>query len=128
VETVKPESSEIIFQAAAAIVSLGGIFLAYLLFYRKISPAFPAKVSAPAKYFRGGWGFDTIYDTLLARPFSWLATINRNDVIDHVYTGISRLSLGIGNVMERTQNGRLGLFVVVMTAGLVIILLLLITV
>ena len=60
-----------------AVVSLAGIYLAYLFFGRR--PAAVAGSRRPAGFQRlaafalAGWGFDRLYDVAFVRPFLWLA-------------------------------------------------------
>ncbi len=84
------ESSEVIIQLTAAIVALSGVALAYLLYIVKPSMADDIKSSCfeVHQLWYAGWRFDALYNTLIVRPFVWLAAINKNDVIDRFCTGL----------------------------------------
>src|SRR5882672_4375627 len=81
------ESGEWIMQAVAAVVSLSGVYLAYFFYLKR--PDLPGMIKAATsdlhQLWFSGWGFDRLYDTVFVRPFVFLATINKNDVIDKVY-------------------------------------------
>jgi NADH-quinone oxidoreductase subunit L len=107
---LRVESGEIIFQVIASLVSLGGILIAYLLFTRDralvsgwVRTSFGAALH---RFWFAGWGFDQVYDTLLVRPFVWVARINQGDVVDLVYEWIARLSRRAHRLLSWTQNGR----------------------
>ncbi|MGE5432213.1 MAG: NADH-quinone oxidoreductase subunit L, partial [Syntrophomonadaceae bacterium] len=83
-------STELILQVVAAVTAIGGIFIAYLLYYKN-----PEKVLAFRKssfgstlheYWQKGWGFDWLYDKLIVTPVVWIAEINKSDFIDLIYT------------------------------------------
>ncbi len=104
-----PEGAELTSQVIAAIVSLAGIFLAWLLFLRK--PHVTDRVaahpvgSALSRFLLSGWGFDRLYDMLVVRPVLWISRVNRNDVIGSGYTGIAKINRALHNVLSRTQTG-----------------------
>ena len=72
-----------IVEVVTPVVSLLGVYLAYLLFLRH--PALTTQLSATPvgaairDLWLGGWGFDRAYDTLLVRPYAWVARVNRDD-------------------------------------------------
>ena len=68
-----------------------------------------------------GWGFDWCYDWLVTRPFLWLARINRDDVIDTIYTGTAGLSRFSHRLLSRTQSGQLRRYAAMIAAGSVVI-------
>jgi NADH-quinone oxidoreductase subunit L len=126
--------TELLFQVIAGVVSVGGVYFAYLLILRRpqVVEAWTASPlsSTLHRLWFSGWGFDWLYDTLvvrpyawyaqanrhdiidsfyetiLARPYRWLARINRGDAIDLVFTGVARLATALYGVLSRTQTGR----------------------
>ena len=57
----------------SCLASLGGIFLAYLMFLRRPGYGQGLADSAPGRlshrFFLAGWGFDRVYDVLIVAPF-----------------------------------------------------------
>jgi NADH-quinone oxidoreductase subunit L len=119
-------STELLFQLIAAVVSLGGIYIAYVL-YRKRRDRLTAVQSYPLpgtldRYFYGGLGFDWIYDRLIVTPYTWAARISRNDVIDYFYTGLAWISLLLSRLFSKTQNGKLRSYAYAVSLGAVVII------
>lgn len=119
-----PFGAELALQGMAAIVSLAGIFLAYLLFHRyPRSTEDLSRTSLGAALHRlwlDGWGFDWLYDRVIVRPFIYLAWLNRNDVIDAVFSGLGRFSLGLHRLLSRTQTGQVRRYAIGLILGAVI--------
>jgi NADH-quinone oxidoreductase subunit L len=113
---------EWLFQLLSAIISIGGIWIAYVFYYQKRK--FPALFNQPALngFFYSGWGFDRLYDQLFVKPVVWLSEIDKNDVLDKIYNSIARISVTFNGLLSRAQNGRLRLYALVLTAGIVILL------
>jgi NADH-quinone oxidoreductase subunit L len=113
-------------QVVAAVVSLSGIYVAYL-FYVK-NPHWVASLQesplamAIHRFWYSGWGFDWLYDMLLVRPFVFLATINKNDIIDQIYSGITSLTRFLHRLLAQTQNGVLRWYMSGIVAGAIVIL------
>jgi NADH-quinone oxidoreductase subunit L len=125
---VGKESSELLFQVISAIISLTGLYIAYLLFYKKVEiPAFSSQ-SRINRFFLHGWQFDRLYDILIVRPYVWLAKINKNDFIDVFYNSLSAGAARLNAVISRTQTGRLRWYVLFFTMGIVILLTIMITI
>ena len=124
--TLRPdvESSEWIIQTLAAVLSLGGVWLAYY-FYIK-NPDLPSKIKVyvPGTYhvWFTGWGFDALYNTLFVRPFVYLAKVNKSDVVDQLYKGMVSLADFIHEVFAKTQSGILRWYVMSMVIGAILIL------
>ena len=102
--------AEALLQIVAAVVSLGGIAIAYVLFLRRRNVV-DRWVRSPAgalvhRFWFAGWGFDWLYDRVLVQPFVWLAHAGRGDVVDLFYQAIAWF-VGVFHVMlSRTQTGR----------------------
>ena len=111
-----------------ALIPILGVVLGYLIFGgRQISV--DALVNSRMgeglrRFWDGGWGFDTLYDALIVRPFTALARLNKDDAVDLLYT----LTVVVARAMHRltalTQTGRLRWYAANMALGLVLILLL----
>jgi NADH-quinone oxidoreductase subunit L len=120
------EGGEALSQIIASIVSLAGIFIAYLFFLRRPQDAerlarSPAGSSLQRFWF-SGWGFDRLYDTLLVRPFVWIARINKDDFIDSGYIGISRFNRAVHSVLSFTQTGNIRWYAMGIAIGAVVFL------
>lgn len=106
-------------------VPLIGIGISYLFFMSKTFSVEKLMASGMAqslhKFWLGGWGFDTLYNTLLVNPFLFLARINRKDLIDRFYALIVALSQATNGMIVRTQTGSLRWYALTLVAGLVFI-------
>jgi NADH-quinone oxidoreductase subunit L len=109
-ELVRGARTELLLQTIAAVVSVLGIYLAYLLFLRRRSvPENLSRSPIGAVLYRfwfAGWGFDWLYEKLFVHPFVWLARVNKDDFIDSVYDGIARLNQLFHAALARTENGK----------------------
>lgn len=119
-------SLEWLFQLLAAVASLTGVYLAYL-FYLK-NPALQNSLERSDlamslhRYWLSGWGFDKLYDVVLVRPFVYLATINKNDFIDKIYTAIAALARGFNYGLAQTQSGILRWYMMGVVLGALLII------
>jgi NADH-quinone oxidoreductase subunit L len=117
--------TELLFQVIASVVSLGGVYLAYLLFLRQREmvkgwTASPLG-SALHRLWFAGWGFDSLYDTLFVRPYVWIARINKHDVVDLFYQGLARLVEVLYRLLSRTQTGQLRWYAAGIALGAVVV-------
>jgi len=118
---------EWLFQVISAIIALGGVWLAYHYYYKKRTIPDLFNQHRLNDFFYKGWGFDWLYDRLIVKPVEWVSTINKNDVLDRIYTYIAQSTLFVNRLLSRSQNGRLRLYALVFTAGLVILLTIMLT-
>ncbi len=101
-------AGELAFQLIAAVVSLAGIALAWFLYGRPGTEPGRAELPGPVgRFLFSGFGFDTLYDRLLVRPFNWIARVDRNDVIDGIYTAVALVFSGLWALLRRTQTGNI---------------------
>jgi len=120
--TKEKEHSEILFQMLSGVVALSGIYLAYLIYYKRPVLSAPFSHSRLNTFFEKGWGFDKLYDTLFVKPLVWLSVIDKNDFIDLWNIGLSRLALYFNLLLSRTQNGKLRWYLLSFAIGIAIIL------
>jgi NADH-quinone oxidoreductase subunit L len=117
---------ELVFQLIAALVTLFGIYLAYLFFLRRPGLAQGlARTSQGAalhRFWFTGWGFDWLYDRLFVRPFVWLAQINKNDFFDLIYDGVARWNQAAYRVLSATETGQVRWYAMGIAAGAAVIL------
>ena len=123
-------SSEIALQGVAALASLVGIFVAYLLFLRRPLPhehpeEFPGIGHRLHRFWFDGWELDRLYDAVFVRPFMALARINKDDVADRLYTGLAALAAAGHRAVRTTQTGRLRWYAAGLALGTVLVIALL---
>lgn len=109
-------------QLLSAMISLGGIYLAYILFYKPSGAGVRFNKSRLAAFFHSGCGFDRLYNFLFVRPVVWMSEVDRNDFIDRVYSFIAKTNNWMNALLSKTQSGRLKWYVLSITAGVVILL------
>jgi NADH-quinone oxidoreductase subunit L len=122
VNVVRENIPEFYIQVVSAVISLSGIYLAWHFYLVNPSPARLLERTRIAEFFHEGWGFDRIYNALFVKPIVWLADIDRKDFIDWFNSAIARLAVVSGNLLSRTQNGKLRWYVMGFALGIVFIL------
>ena len=124
-ETTTSVTTELALQIVTMLAALLGIAVAYVLFLRR--PGLVTAVtgtawgSALSRFWVEGWGFDRLYDTWFVRPFLWVAHANKDDLIDHVYSGLAWLIRQFFAVLHRTQTGQVRWYAAILAAGSVVI-------
>ena len=90
--------TETLSSIVAGLAFLIGLGIAYLFFIGKPESAeslmrdgFMRRLHA---FWFADWGFDWLYDRTLVRPFIWIATLNKKDVVDNAFTAIARWQSG----------------------------------
>jgi NADH-quinone oxidoreductase subunit L len=114
--------SEILFQSLSAIIALAGIYLAYLIYYKKPALSESFNHSRLNKFFEKGWGFDKLYEILFVKPVVWLSMVDKDDIFDWMNIRVSRLTLFANRLLSVTQNGKLRWYLMSFTIGIVLIL------
>jgi len=122
VVTKGSDSQELLFQSLSAIIALTGIYIAYLIYFKKPALSEPFSHSRINKFFEKGWGFDKLYDSLLVKPIVWLSVIDKNDFFDWWNIGVSRLALLLNRLLGITQNGKLRWYLMSFAIGIAMIL------
>jgi len=111
VSTVAGHSTEHLLQVIVAVITLSGILLATLLFVKRSAVSVALADSSIARtvsrFWLNGWGFDTLYDRLVVRPFVGLAQVLRGDPFDEISSTLSRVARTGNSVLSQTQNGRI---------------------
>lgn len=117
---------ELFFQLLAFLVTFGGIYLAYICWYKKPQLIEKLKQSAPLmrlyRFWFSGWGFDQVYQVLFVKPVVFIANINKNDVIDKFYQGITILMVHLNRALSFTQSGSLRWYIIGLVVGAILIL------
>ncbi|MHC2991066.1 NADH-quinone oxidoreductase subunit L [Pontibacter sp. HJ8] len=113
-------------QLLAAVVSLSGIYIAYLFYYKKpvlLERLHRSEIAMGLHAFwHSGWGFDQLYDALIVRPYVYLAKVNKRDIIDYAYTSVANLTQGLHELFARTQTGVMRNYVMGVVVGAIMIL------
>jgi len=121
-----PNGAELSLQVIASLISLAGVWAAYLLFlrHRAFTEAVAGSTAGKiiSKFWSAGWGFDWLYDSVIVRPFLWLARINRDDFIDLIYGGTTWYSEQTHRFLSYTQSGNVRWYAAVLAFGTVILL------
>ncbi len=119
-----PALAEGVQQVLAALLALGGVAVAVVLFVRR--PEIVRNwVSTPAgsvlhELCASGWGFDRFYDAVIVRPFVWLASFHREDFMAVVWRAVGGLADGGAAGLSRMQTGRLRLYMAGIVLGAII--------
>jgi NADH-quinone oxidoreductase subunit L len=117
-------STEWVIQAITGLLSLSGVYLAYYFYVKK--PELPDHLKRSVGSFHyiwfTGWGFDALYNTLLVRPFVFLATVNKRDIVDKFYALLVSSANFLHDVFARTQGGILRWYVMSIVIGAILIL------
>ena len=120
------ESNELISQVVASIVSLAGIFAAWLFFLRRThysdKLARTAVGDALRRFWSSGWGFDRLYDAVIVRPYLWVTRANKDDIIDSGYDGIAKINHAAYSVLRLTQTGGIRWYTAGIAVGAVVYL------
>ncbi len=118
--------TEIALMTVSAMVSLAGIFIAYLFFLRRPDYARKlAKVRAfesIGKFWFLGWDFDALYDRLFVRPFLRVARSNKDDFLDLIYHEIARYNRVLHYALSSTQTGNIRWYAMAIAAGAAVFL------
>lgn len=118
--------NELLLQGLASAAALLGIALAYRLFLPRPGQIRHSAQSRPdtglQAFWRGGAGFDWLYEHLLVRPYVAIARLNRWDVLDRFFDGVAQLNLSAHLALKRTQTGQLRWYAGGIVLGSVLIL------
>ena len=78
-----------------------------------------------SKFWGSGWGFDWLYDTLVVKPFRFVAQtrLNRNDVVDLFFKLIKFLASLFHHILSMLQTGHVRWYAFTMLGGLLLVLL-----
>lgn len=111
-------------QGLATVLTLCGIYIAYIFFVQNAGQYVQLNKSTAGlqRFFRAGWDFDRLYDALLVRPYRYLAEINRRDITDKVYSGIAAFNFWLHRQLIKTQNGVLRWYLMGAALGALILL------
>ena len=119
-------STEVALQVASVVAALLGVLIAYVVYLRRPAAVLrlgeTAAASGLRRFWFAGWGFDWLYDHLFVRPFVWLASVNKEDVVDTFYDGVAATATELHGWLSRTQTGRVRWYVAGVALGAVILI------
>ncbi len=117
---------EVIFQVITALTCLVGIYIAWIFWYKNPAPLYRFKQTPFGKslhhFLFTGLGFDWLYDRLFVNTYIWLSKINKNDIVDKIYTGIANLMTYLNRIFKNTITGNLRWYVAGIALGLLVTL------
>jgi NADH-quinone oxidoreductase subunit L len=118
------EEFEWLVQLIAAGAALSGVYVAYLFYIKRPELSDELKSSAADlhQFWFSGWGFDTLYNFLFVRPFVFLSTINKNDIVDKLYGGIVLVTEFFHRIFSFTQSGILRWYIMGIVIGGILLL------
>ncbi len=118
------ENSEWTIQLVTIALSLTGVYLAYYFYVKKPELAEQVKQSLDGMHYVwfNGWGFDSLYNALFVRPFVFVATINKADVVDKGYSVIVQVAEFFNSLFARAQAGILRWYVMGIVVGAILII------
>jgi len=119
-------NAELQFQILALLSTFGGIYLAYIFYYKQPQRIEKLKQSGFVMnlylFWFSGWGFDRLYNALFVRPVVFIANINKNDVVDKLYQGVTFVTIRLYRSLSFTQSGSLRWYIMGLVIGAIIIL------
>ncbi len=117
---------EIALQLVTSVLSLLAILAAYQVYVKKASVRQPADSASGGgkgyQFLAHGWYFDALYDTLLVKPFTFIARINRTDVIDKFFVFLAFLAKVFHYLFSLSQSGRLRWYATGLALGAILTL------
>lgn len=119
-------NGELLFQLLAFLATFAGIYIAYIFWYKQPQRIEKLKQSETMmrlyRFWLSGWGFDKLYHLLFVRPVIFIANINKNDVVDKIYQGITLMTVYLYRILSFTQSGSLRWYIMGLVIGAMIIL------
>ncbi|HYG04052.1 MAG TPA: proton-conducting transporter membrane subunit, partial [Chryseosolibacter sp.] len=116
-------SKEFIIQLIAAGLSIGGVYIAYYTYVN--NPAFASRIKSeinvPYNFWHAGWGFDALYNAVIMRPFVFISTLSKGDVIDRLYEGLVAIANFFNRVFASTQSGIMRWYMMAIVIGTLLV-------
>lgn len=118
------DAYEWIFQGVAAVLCLVGVYIAWYFYMKREDLRIEIKEATFQlnRFWYSGWGFDTLYDTLIVRPYVAICTINQKDVLDRIYNAVVTGSEFMHALFSKTQSGIMRWYIMGIVVGAVLIL------
>ncbi len=123
--SVAPRNN-VLLTVITSVASLLGIAAAALLYRGRSGFASILSGNRPSllvgRFWFSGWGFDRLYDVLIVTPYTRIARMDRNDLVDGFYRSLTRAATLGNRVLVSTQSGLVRWYVFALTAGAVLFL------
>ncbi len=118
------ETSELWLQLLAAVLCLGGIYVAYYFYMKRSDLRVEIKEATYElnRFWFSGWGFDALYDLVFVRPYTALCRMNKSDVVDRAYDGLVSGANRLNRMFAYTQSGIMRWYIMGIVVGAVLIL------
>ncbi|HEY0740978.1 MAG TPA: NADH-quinone oxidoreductase subunit L [Chryseosolibacter sp.] len=118
------ESSEWLIQLSATALCILGVGIAYFFYMKRsdIRAELKRSMIVTNRFWYSGWGFDQLYDLIFVRPYVFISTINKNDIVDAFYAGIVSVSNFFHDAFARTQNGVMRWYIMGIVVGAIFVL------
>lgn len=101
--------TELILQIIASFVTLFGLLIAYVIYYKSphlLTPLIQNRsLQNVHQFLFNGWGFDALYHAIFIQPFIYLSRINKRDVFDAIPLWITWVNRGLYWILHQTQTG-----------------------
>ncbi len=107
-----------------------GLIVSYLFYGAGLSSTFcnPSTYvgnplgKALQRFWYSGWGLDWLYHRLFVLPWKIIARVNRNDLIDALYSLVARVNQFTHFLLSLTENGQLRWYASSLALGAVLLL------
>ncbi len=124
VERASEGMSEMGSEAVVTAAFVAGLFIAYLLFFRKREWDEALGKLTLARMIRQfwfeGWAFDRFYDRVFVKPIEKISSLNKGDFVDSFYTAVERTTTFCHRALSLTQTGSVRWYAAAITAGTVL--------
>jgi NADH-quinone oxidoreductase subunit L len=116
-------SFEWIVQLSAAVISLIGIYIAYLFYIQRPDYALAVRKDTHQlhQFWYSGWGFDSLYYILFVLPVTTIAAINKRDVLDKLSDGLVISTNYFHRIFATTQNGMMRWYMMGIVIGTIMV-------
>jgi NADH-quinone oxidoreductase subunit L len=105
-----------------AAVPIVGVALGYVMYGRgEIGGEKNLDRSGLGRYLLSGWGFDTLYDVVLVKPFEAAAARLKNEPVDALYNAVVQIARRMHELTASSQTGQLRWYAANMGIGLVFV-------
>ena len=112
-------------ELGAIAVSLAGIAAACWLYAGRRRLVRRLVLSPPGawlhRFWFNGWGFDTAYNTLFIRPYTWFAQVDSADMLDRPFDLLAGICVATWRLLRRSQTGNVRWYAAGLALGAVVL-------
>ena len=102
------------------LVPLAGIGVAALFFW--LRPHLVPRWETIPRWSASGWGFDSLYNHLIVKPFVLFFRWNKDDAVDALPSCVASACAFGNGVLGRLQNGKTRWYAMTMTVGAIVLI------